>query len=115
MTPEEQLVTMKVAALYLKGDRKRTWVEFTHELLDGRLVYESTGIFVTLVGNFFTVELGEINGTPWVHKFLLSRGVEDLLVDNDQKFIRFGFGADGPELQRADPKISRVTSASLLP
>lgn len=115
LTPEQELVTMKVAAHFLKSDRKRNFVDFTHELLDGRLIHQSQGLFVSLAGNFFRAELGEIDEVPWVHEFLLMNGAEDRLADNSATFAR-NLWRDGRIVDEiiADPKITRVTSASLL-
>lgn len=112
LTPEEQLVMVKVAALLLKDDRKRSSVDFTHELIDGRLTHESSGIFVTVVGNFFRAELGEVDGRPWYHEFLLMRGLENSILENDVN-IYYVSGSQ-EDVHLVDPKLTKVTSVSLL-
>lgn len=111
LTPEEQWVLVKVAALWLRGDRKRPSVSFTHELIDGRLTHQSSGVFVTFVGNFFRVDLGEVDEQPWFHEFLILKGMEDWILDSGAEIFYLDADTDA---RVVDPKLTRVTSASLL-
>ena len=115
LTPEQQLVIMKIAAYFIRRGSKNTWVDFTHLQCEGRLTYKSSGLFVTFAGHSFHADLGLVNGVRWTIDFLLMRGAEDLLLDEKVQFqcTRWSGGEAVGDFV-ADPELTRVGEVSLL-
>lgn len=98
-----------------KEDLRTDHVDFTHELIEGRLYRKNKGLFVTLAGTFFHADMGEVKGVRWTSDFLVPAGTENLPFDHESfqtMFRRMSYGADKFAL---DQSLTRVTADSLLP
>ncbi len=116
LSPEQQLVLRHLAVLFMRKEDLRTdHVDFTHELIEGRLYRKNKGVFVTLAGTFFHADMGEVRGMRWTSDFLVPAGTENLPFDHESfqtMFRRMSYGADKFAL---DQSLTRVTADSLLP
>lgn len=115
LSPEQQLVLRHLAVLFLrKKDLRTDHVDFTHELIEGRLYRKSKGVFVTLAGTFFHADMGEVNGVRWTSDFLVPAGTENIPFNDEvfrTMFRRMAYGAD---VFAVDEPLTRVTADSLL-
>ena len=114
LSAEQIFVLRNIAVIYLKGDHKRKTVNFTHELIEGKLTCKSEGLFVTFVGTFFHADLGLVNGERWSVDFLIPRGAETIELDPNQVVIGGRFKPDGSTDERQiDRSLTGTTEASL--
>lgn len=113
LTDAQQLVLRNIATLALRRDDKRRTFDFTHELVEGRLTRESDGLFVTFAGTFFHADLGTVRGERWTVDFLLPKGSERLVLD-DQLVMAYRPVKEGLEARPIDQTMTKVGEMSLL-
>ena len=115
LSPEQQLVMRHIATLFLKReDAAVDLIDFTHELLEGRLYRRSKGVFVTIAGTFFHADLGTQRGVRWTSDFLLPAGTERVPFDDPAFSVVFKHTPFGIEKFDVDTRLTGVTDASLL-
>lgn len=113
LSAEQIFVLRNIAVLYLKGDRRKSTVNFSHFLVEGQLTCKSEGLFVTMVGTFFHADLGLVNGERWTVDFLIPKGAEQLEIDPDDVVMTGRHAPDGSVQHRVlDQTLTGVTSAS---
>ena len=83
LTGEQLLVLRNVAAQHLRQRKKVTVLHFSHDLCEGSITRGKEGSFGTFGGTFFTADLGMVKGERWTCDFLLPRGTEDMMIDDD--------------------------------
>lgn len=74
---EEQRILCHYAAAYYLcngGEGKAFYLQ--HALCEGRITKKREGTYGMYAGTFFEVDLGAIDGSPWLYEFLLLRGAE---------------------------------------
>lgn len=115
LSAEQIFVLRNIAVIYLKGDYRRSTVDFTHELIEGRLTCKSEGLFVTFAGTFFHADLGLVNGERWTVDFLIPRGAETIELDPNQVVIGGRFKSDGStDARQIDRSLTGATDVSIL-
>lgn len=87
LSSEQLLVLRNVAAMVLKEGIKLAEVDFTHELVEGRLTRKSSGTFVAFAGTFFHAHLGKVRGEDWTVDFLIPKGSEYITIDEKSVVI----------------------------
>jgi hypothetical protein len=87
VTGEQLLVLRNVAAQHLRKKEKGAVVTFAHWLCDGEITRKGDGLFVTFAGTFFHADLGTVKGERWTVDFLLPRGSEHFVCDENTKVI----------------------------
>lgn len=87
VTPEQLLVLRNVAATHLRKGRKNAVINFSHELCEGHITRGKEGLFGMFGGTFFKADLGTVKGEPWTVDFMLPRGSEELVLDDDSVVI----------------------------
>lgn len=113
LTDAQHLLLREVAILVLKNDRKLMVADFTHELLEGRLIRKSSGLFVTFVGTFFHADLGLIRGERWTVDFLIPSGSEDIVLDENSIVLTYRPAPSGRTVSQVE-QIPKVGEVSLL-
>lgn len=111
----QQMVIRQLAVLFLKKFPEREWVNFTHELVEGRLEKKSSGLFGVFAGTFFHADLGKVKGVRWTSDFLVPRGMEDVPIESYSTILREVELGDGMVMQELlDPAKIVVSEVSLL-
>jgi len=87
LTGEQLLVLRNVAAQHLCRQEKGSTVTFAHWLCDGMITRKSEGTFVTFAGTFFHADLGTVKGERWTVDFLLPRGSEHFICDENTEVL----------------------------
>ena len=114
LSDTQKLVLQNLGVLYLREFPEREHVDFTHLELEGRLYRKSSGLFVTMAGNFFHAELGEFSGVSWTSDFLLPNGTGLLTADSGM-LMGIHTHADGSQsVSFADPAKTHVTPDSFI-
>ncbi len=94
---------------------ERDFVDFTHELVEGRIYLKSRGSFGTYAGTFFHVDLGMVKDTRWTLDFLIPVGMENEVFHEGDFLVGLEKLSDGRiKLTSFDPMHYRATEASLL-
>ncbi|MES2668129.1 MAG: hypothetical protein V4644_00325 [Patescibacteria group bacterium] len=116
LSSEQKFVLRNIAALFLRReDPAVDEVDFTHELVEGRLTRKSKGLFVTFAGTFFHADLGTVGGVRWTVDFLMPNGSERMPLDDSSVLMSFRENPDGSIAKRKiDSKLAAATEASLL-
>lgn len=83
LTGEQLLVLRNVAAQYLRKEKKGSTVDFSHPLCEGRITKKKQGVYGVFGGTFFFAELGVVRGEKWTADFMLPRGSEHFICDDD--------------------------------
>lgn len=115
LSQEQIFVLRNIAAIYLKGDRRRSTVNFSHELVEGQLTCKSEGLFVTFAGTFFHADLGLVRGERWTVDFLIPKGAETIEINERDVVISSRQSPDGTvEIRPLDRTHVGVTEHSIL-
>ena len=116
LSAEQQMVMRHIAVLFLRReDPSVDHIDFTHELIEGRLYRKSRGLFVTIVGTFFHADLGTVRGMRWTSDFLLPAGAEHQVFGDDTITVAHRYGPHGFDASVVDRTLAATTEASLLP
>lgn len=115
LSGEQRFVIHQLAVLFLKTRSERDWIDFTHELIDGRLHKGKCGVFGMYVGTFFHVEMDEVNGIPWTLDFLLPFSALGAEYREGDMLTSMTWQSDGRVvLSHLDPTQWRASEASFL-
>ena len=102
-TDEQMLVLRNVAARYLRTGKKHVELNFKHPLCEGTIKREREGTYGMFAGTFFRADLGTVRGERWTCDFLLLRGTEHIILDDDAVVISArSFGTNGVKFSRVD-------------
>lgn len=115
LSAEQIFVLRNIAVLYLKGDRRKKTVNFSHEMVEGQLTCKSEGLFVTFVGTFFHADLGHYRGERWTVDFLIPKGAEHLEINPNDVVMTGTYSPDGSvSVGPLNQRFTRVSAVSLL-
>jgi len=115
LSAEQIFVLRNIAVIYLKGDRRRETVNFSHEMVEGRLTCKSKGLFVTFVGTFFHADLGLVGGERWTVDFFIPARSEHIEIDPKTVVMTGKHNPDGSfESGTLDQTHTQVSEVSLL-
>lgn len=95
LSGEQRLVIHQLAVLFVKTRGERDWIDFTHMLVEGRLYKGRQGSLGTYSGTFFTAEMGEVSGIPWVLHFLLPHSALNGHIQEGDAFLSTTWYPDG--------------------
>lgn len=115
LSREQIFVLRNIAMIYLKGGRRRSTVNFSHELVEGQLTCKSEGLFVTFVGTFFHADLGLVRGERWTVDFLIPKGAESVEINEGDVIMTGRRSPDGTEeIRPLDRTHTGTTEHSIL-
>lgn len=113
LTDAQHLVLREVAVQVLKNDRKLMVADFSHELLEGRLIRKNDGLFVTFAGTFFHADLGLVRGERWSVDFLIPARSEHIVLDEKSIMLTYRPAPSGRTVSQVE-QIPKVGEVSLL-
>lgn len=115
LSPEQLTVLHRIAVLFLRReDPSQSSINFSHELIEGRLTRKGKGLFVTFAGTFFHADLGTVRGERWTVDFLLPAGMENVVLDASNLYTSRARPDGTRELLDVDIKLTAASEASLL-
>ncbi len=115
LSGQQRFVIHQLAVLFLKTRGERDYIDFTHELIDGRLHKKKYGVFGTYAGTFFHVDMDEVNGVPWTLDFLLPTSALGVEYHEGDTITGLTWQSDGRvALSQFDPPEGRATAAAFL-
>ncbi len=115
LSAEQRFIIHQLAVLFLKTRVERDWIDFTHELIDGRLHKGRRGVFGMYAGTFFHVEMDEVNGIPWTLDLLLPHSALSVEYHEGEMLTSASWQSDGRVvLSHFDPTKWRASEASFL-
>lgn len=82
-TDEQLLVLRNVAARHLRHQKKNAVFHFVHRLCEGEITRKNEGTLGTFSGTFFHADLGTLKGERWTCDFMLPRGTEEIIFDDN--------------------------------
>lgn len=111
----QQFVIRQLAVLFLRTRGERDFINFTHELVEGRIYIKSRGSFGTFAGTFFHVDMGKVREERWTLDFLLPAGMENHDIPEGAIVTGTVYMADGSVCKvSVDPSKHKASEASLL-
>ncbi len=109
ITVEELTVLRNVAILFLKKKKRqkkeKETVQFTHEICEGSLTRLREGLFGSIGGTFFRADLAAVGGVHGVVEFLLPRGTEHIVIDEESvTFLEYSSKFPGTDFKERREK-----------
>lgn len=112
LSDEQKHVILQLAVLLLSRDEYPDGVDFTHDLVEGRLTSKGAGRFGAIPGHFFHADLGHVRGVRWTIDFLVPAGSERMILDQSIRIRSSTLRPDGTIFDRPASLDRRLTNVS---